>query len=86
LIEIETNEKHEWLAELKSEYSVMIKQASSDAEKDQLQDEWDTKLEMLKRDLDIKKMLKINELKAKHKEEEDVIKKKVKSEGMVRVR
>ncbi len=41
---------------------------------------------MLKRDLDIKKMLKINELKAKHKEEEDVIKKKVKTEGMVWVR
>ena len=41
---------------------------------------------MLKRDLDIKKMLKINELKARHKEEEDVIKKKVKSEGMTRVR
>ena len=31
-------------------------------------------------------MLKINELKAKHKEEEDIIKKKVKSEGMSRVR
>jgi len=41
---------------------------------------------MLKWDLDIKKMLKINELKARHKEEENQIKEKVKSEGMVRVR
>lgn len=64
----------------------MIKQASLDAEKDRLQDERDTKIEMLKRDLDIKKMLKINELKQRHREEEDEIKKRVKSEGMVRVR
>lgn len=56
----------------------MIKQAETDAEKSWLSDEWDTKIEMLKWDLDIKKMLKINELKAKHKEEEDLIKKKVK--------
>jgi len=71
LIEAESNEKFEWIAELKSEYSNMIKDAETEAEKAWLADERDIKIEMLKRDLDIKKMLKINELKSKHWEEED---------------
>jgi len=42
----------------------MIKSSSEEAEKERLSDERDTRIEMLKRDLDIKKMLKINELKS----------------------
>lgn len=49
----------------------MIKEAETEEEKVWLSDERDIKIEMLKWDLDIKKMLKINELKSKHWEEED---------------
>lgn len=59
---------------MKAEYNQLIKSADTQEEKDRLSDERDKNIEMLKRDLDIKKMLKINELKAKHKSEEEIIK------------
>lgn len=59
---------------MKAEFNRLIKKASTPEDKEKLTDQRDAKIEMLKRDLDIKKLLKINELKAKHKDEEDVIK------------
>jgi predicted RNase H-like nuclease (RuvC/YqgF family) len=86
LIEQETTEKHEWIAEMKAEYNQLIKSADTQEEKDRLSDERDKNIEMLKRDLDIKKMLKINELKAKHKSEEEIIKTWVRTDGMQKVK
>lgn len=66
LYEKEANEKHERLAEMKAEYNILIRNATTDAEKDLLQEERDTKIGILKKDLEMKQQLKVKEMKDRH--------------------
>ncbi len=75
LYEREANEKHERLAEMRAEYNILIKNSTTDAEKEALEEERESKIEVLKRDLEFKQKLKIQELKERHKEIEQTQKK-----------
>ena len=64
----------------------MIKKAPTSKEKDELENERDEKLEILRRDLEIKKAIKVEEMKRKHKEIEKVQKKKVREQSLTRIK
>ena len=63
LYEAESNEKYERLAEMKAEYNIMIKNCDDEELKERMVTERNHKLEILKKDLDMKRSIKIRELK-----------------------
>ena len=63
LYEAESNEKYERLAEMKAEYNIMIKNCDDEELKERMVTERNHKLEILKKDLDMKRSIKNRELK-----------------------